>query len=143
MATYYIDRGYITSSNGQFNIQNGDMFNVDITINADVSFVQGNTLDNSSSGYVQGNRSAKMTFSVYMEKSASFYDFLKTITNTDQTNTTTTLACATSGTGAQLNLASKITLLNCAYTDQTYALPNIGQAGHAMFTVLACDYQID
>lgn len=143
MATYYIDRGYISSSSGQFNIQNGDMYNVSIAINADTSFVQGNTLNNASSGYVAGNRSIKLTFSLYLQKRLAFYDFLKTITNTDRDNVTTTLACAISGTGTQLDIASKITLLECAFTDQTYDIPSIGQAAHGMFVILGTDYQIN
>ncbi len=138
--TVFLTRLMLRDNIGLIRIPDGYFQNMSLMVNGNVRFAQGNTIDNSSSGYVAGNREATFSFTAMIGQGEPFENFLLRQAAQLTSGFTLTGLGATAGFGTQLNLVKKFTLSNCAFASEKYTMGDVSSAMTQDFTILALSY---
>ncbi len=140
MSTIFLTRLILRDNIGIIRIPDGYFQNMSLMVNGNVRFAQGNTIDNSSSGYQVGNREATFSFTAMIGQGEPFENFLLRQAAQLTSGFTLTGLGATAGIGTQLNLAKRFTLSDCAFANEKYTMGDVSSAMTQDFTILALNY---
>ena len=141
--TVYATRIILTDTIGIITIPDGDLISAKLTISGNINFAQGNTLDNSSSGFVAGNRTAMLDFSAFIRQGSAFQEYLLQQAQQTTSNLSVAGLIATAGLGYQVNPVTRFTLNNCAFSDEDYNMNDVSSPMVQNFTLKALTYVIE
>ena len=135
----YIDRAIFTAPGlGTYpiNATTGNVMQFSCNYDPVVSFVDGNTLDNTISGFCYGNKKPSFDLTIALPKIQPIFDYIDTV-DISQSELDIILLMATAGGSAQLNLTPKLTFIACAPAGQQLLPTNIGTPVHMRVSFLA------
>lgn len=139
--TVYADRIILKSNLGVITIPTGDLKTFQFSVAGNINFAQGNTIDNSSSGFVAGNREPTFSFSAMIRKGSEFQEYLISLAQNVQTLSISGMV-ATAGIGYQLNPVTRFTLITAVFSDESYNFAGIAQEAMQDFSGKALDLQM-
>lgn len=141
MATIYLDRIAISATNGVFTFEDGDLQSARVDIGEGARRFQGMGLDHTTSGFTVPNFEPTLTFSYFIRKTQAFIDYLKSV---DWSQAVSIVGMgATSGSGMELGLITKITLINVIAASEDFNFSGIGNAGTSNAVFYAQDYLVE
>lgn len=139
MATIYANRIFLTDNYGIYSIPDGDLQTFRISTNANIAFAQGNTLDNSTSGFSDGNRETTGSFNAYIRKGAPWLSILLRQSQVTDPNYNLSISglVAQFGIGNQLNPQLRVTINGVVFDGEDYDFGNISSPAIQTFTFKA------
>ena len=139
MATIYANRPFLTDNYGIYTIPDGDLQTFRISTNANITFAQGNTLDNSSSGFNDANRETSGSITAFIRKGARWLSVLQRQAEVTDPNYNLSISAlvAQFGIGNQLNPQIRVTINGVVFDSEDYDFGNINSPAIQTFTFKA------
>lgn len=139
MATVYANRVFLVDNYGIIAIPDGDLISFTFDTDANITFAQGNTEDNSSSGVTDGNRETRGTFAAFIRKGAPWLSVLLRQSQVDDPNYKLSVSAlvAQFGVGNQFNPQIRVTLNDVIFNTEGYDFSNVNSAAPQRFSFLA------